>query len=394
MHRSGTSVLTHVLHLLGAEVGEDLLEAEEEINAKGFWEHRQVVELNERLLQTLDRNWYDILPLPDNWQEISDVQMLQEEAVTFLEQAFGNADLAAIKDPRLCLLLPFWEAAARRASWTPRVILALRNPREVAASLCRRDPLDSTNAVLLWLRYIRDADHLSRTLPRTTVDYNQLLENGPATLSRIGERLGIEWPRPVTRAREAIKEAIDPSLRHQHDHGNDDGDELASLADSIYRQLTAATGSEHILHELWSKFDDLMKNCCTLANAVTRDTRLLFTLSERHHELGQAHARALAVIAERDQTLETRTREWESMGKDLQYCRSVVTERDRQLQSLNEEIQALNEEVRELGTRHEELTERHKRLEKSHRHLSEQYTTLVSHPLIRIVRKLFLRKER
>ena len=49
MHRSGTSAVTRVLNLLGAELGDDLMPAGSD-NPGGFWEYRGVVELHERLL--------------------------------------------------------------------------------------------------------------------------------------------------------------------------------------------------------------------------------------------------------------------------------------------------------------------------------------------------------
>ncbi len=400
MHRSGTSVLTHLLHLLGAEVGNELLAAEESINAKGFWEHRRVVDLNERLLRALDRNWYDFLPLPDHWTEIAEARELQKEAVTFLEQDLGKGELAAIKDPRLCLLLPFWASAARKAGWTPVVVLALRNPEEVAASLCRRDPLVNTVAMLLWLRYLRDAEVHSRALPRSAMDYLQLLEDGPETLHRIGERLEIRWPRSPVQLRDAIKEIIDPDLRHQHSSGTEENDELTSLAMGVYQQLTHATTSTEALDRLWSRFDEMLGKCAGMADALSETNRELFSLDGRYQSLGNEHARALEVIAERDRTLQVRTREWESMGKDLEYCRSVVEERDRQLECLNDEIQSCNEktqaldkEMEQMETRYEELTKLYRQLEENHQRLSDEHNALISHPSIRIVRKLFLRNK-
>ena len=46
MHRSGTSALTRVLNLLGAELGEGLM-APAPGNPGGFWEKREVADLND-----------------------------------------------------------------------------------------------------------------------------------------------------------------------------------------------------------------------------------------------------------------------------------------------------------------------------------------------------------
>lgn len=59
MHRSGTSALTRALVAIGAGVGDNLLPAGHD-NPKGFWEDKDFVTLNDRLLAVLDAS-YDSL---------------------------------------------------------------------------------------------------------------------------------------------------------------------------------------------------------------------------------------------------------------------------------------------------------------------------------------------
>jgi hypothetical protein len=58
MHRSGTSVLTGTLGLLGAALPTDLVEAAPS-NPKGHFESRSVYNIHERLLVALGTAWYD-----------------------------------------------------------------------------------------------------------------------------------------------------------------------------------------------------------------------------------------------------------------------------------------------------------------------------------------------
>jgi len=363
MHRSGTSVLTHVLHLLGVTLGKELLPADAEINARGFWEHRELVELDEAALKALDHPWYDFRPLPDRWWHRQVILDLQARAVEFLNRTFTNGGIAAVKDPRLCLLLPFWERAARKAGWSPKVIMATRSPQEVAASLCRRDPMDTTTATLLWLRYTRDAEYHSRNLLRVTVDYESLLTDWPEVISRLGRSLELEWPVAEEDARPAIEETIDPSLKHQR--GNREGEPLppVSLAREIHQALVEGAKDTDRLDGYWEAFDSLLDQCDYISDSLAENSRQRFALNNRYQELGEEHARALETIQTRDRQLQDRTREWEEMGGELEYCRSVVEERDGQLQRLNKE--------------HEELVER--------------YHRLATQPLVRAIRKLFLR---
>lgn len=62
MHRSGTSALARVLNLAGLHLPSDLLEPNQD-NPLGYWEPKNIVKINNQLLQQFDRHWAD--PKPD-----------------------------------------------------------------------------------------------------------------------------------------------------------------------------------------------------------------------------------------------------------------------------------------------------------------------------------------
>ena len=68
MHRSGTSALTRVLNLLCADVGRRLMSPHPE-HPTGFWEHLDLVTLNDRVLRGLGSKWDAVWDLPPRWQE-------------------------------------------------------------------------------------------------------------------------------------------------------------------------------------------------------------------------------------------------------------------------------------------------------------------------------------
>ncbi len=63
MHRSGTSALAGMLSMLGVQFGDSLM-APQADNSKGFWEHRDIVGLNDRILAAFDSSWDDVRPIP------------------------------------------------------------------------------------------------------------------------------------------------------------------------------------------------------------------------------------------------------------------------------------------------------------------------------------------
>jgi hypothetical protein len=62
MHRSGTSVLTRGLKTIGVELGDHLSSSAED-NLRGFWEDKDVLALNEKILRIIGRRWDSVRPV-------------------------------------------------------------------------------------------------------------------------------------------------------------------------------------------------------------------------------------------------------------------------------------------------------------------------------------------
>ena len=59
MHRSGTSALAGMLSLLGIQFGRSLFPPQAD-NPRGYWEHREIVDLDDRMLMALGSSWDDM----------------------------------------------------------------------------------------------------------------------------------------------------------------------------------------------------------------------------------------------------------------------------------------------------------------------------------------------
>ena len=69
MHRSGTSVASRLLNLLGVYLGaEEHLLGPEPDNPKGFWEFKPIFDLNNEILGRLGGNWHEPPPLRPGWE--------------------------------------------------------------------------------------------------------------------------------------------------------------------------------------------------------------------------------------------------------------------------------------------------------------------------------------
>ena len=221
MHRSGTSALARGLQMLGVYLGNDFLSPKPD-NPTGYWEDRNIYDLNERLLAVFGLKWEDIALIENSrWHE-PEVEALRAEAVEYLRSQFASHPLWGFKDPRTIRLLPFWHSALHRLEVDECYLVVVRNPRSVAASLFKRHGMDAVTAHLLWLVYV--VPNLSKIANRPFVvtDYDMVMEDPRPQLERIARRLNI----PIDDAGRAgidlfAGQFLDPDLRHSYFNASD-----------------------------------------------------------------------------------------------------------------------------------------------------------------------------
>lgn len=141
-------------------------------NRQGHWESKQLSGFNERLLRRLGGAWTSPPELHAGWQSDKALDDLRIEAASTLAAIFGPRPIAW-KDPRLCVVLPFWETVI---SPPAAAVLVYREPLEVAASLTSRNGLPTTHGLALWERYLRSACTNLAGIPTVVTDYQRVLE--------------------------------------------------------------------------------------------------------------------------------------------------------------------------------------------------------------------------
>ena len=164
MHRSGTSALTRVLSLLGCSLPSTLMGANKS-NEAGHWESTPICRLNDRILESAGSEWSDWLAVAPTCATSPVAAAFRDEAVATQAAEFGATRLCVLKDPRICRMPGFWLDALEAFDADPLVVLPVRNPLEVAASLARRNDFDPSLGQLLWLRHVLDAEHATRGPP-------------------------------------------------------------------------------------------------------------------------------------------------------------------------------------------------------------------------------------
>lgn len=189
MHRSGTSSVAGLLALLGATPPRTLMGAKPE-NPKGFWESEVLMAFDDEILSRAGSAWDDAEPLDPRIFVGASGAALKQRAVEKLHEEFGDAETIVIKDPRICRFYPFWREAIVAAGYAPFVVIPVRDPAEVAASLHGRNGMPLDAGLALWRRHVEDAEIGSRGQPRRVLIWRDLLEDWRAEVAALGQALG------------------------------------------------------------------------------------------------------------------------------------------------------------------------------------------------------------
>jgi hypothetical protein len=209
MHRSGTSAFSGMLNERGLFFGDNLIVGNQ-YNQKGFFEQSEIVILNERLLNKAGFGWEtapgDVVPYLNPLQRFAARMRIRYT----VNRTYAAHDIFAIKDPRLCVLLPLWENALR-PRYDIRRIFIVRNPREVAKSLERRNGFSQEKSAFLWLAYnLACLTHCVGQL-HAVVSFASLIASPEGVVGPIAATLGL-----AQRPKDAADEFVDPTLRHHH----------------------------------------------------------------------------------------------------------------------------------------------------------------------------------
>lgn len=215
MHRSGTSALARVFHILGCDLPKTLM-GPSKSNPAGHWESQRIADLNDEILATAGSSWHDWLEFNPGWRRSPKAVEFRERARQILNDEYGSSSFFVLKDPRICRMAPFWLETLEECGIAPLVIFPLRNPLEVSASLEQRNGFNPFFGRLLWLRHVLDAELTSRGLPRFFASYDCLL-SGPYRLAAgMEQRLGMSWPRPVANAADEIDNFLSERDHRHH----------------------------------------------------------------------------------------------------------------------------------------------------------------------------------
>ena len=215
MHRSGSSAITEFLTVHGLYFGseKDSIGKNKE-NERGFWERRDVRDLNDEILQYLDCDWdsvssFDISKIDEETKKefVSKARLIHDKLIC--ESSNGYV----LKEPRVCLTYPIWEEAFHDNESV--IVFIHRNPIEIALSLEKRNNYEQKFSLNLWYRYVVSALKCMKNKRVLFISYDELSSNPAFVSQKLVQYLNEKNIDIIEPSNSDISSVIKPNLRHQ-----------------------------------------------------------------------------------------------------------------------------------------------------------------------------------
>jgi glycosyltransferase involved in cell wall biosynthesis len=251
MHRSGTSAITRILNLMGAELPKQLVGALPG-NEAGHWEPERLVLLHDQMLAEAGSSWRDLRPFDPAQLPADRLEHYKTMIQLILQDEFGDARVFVLKDPRICRFIPIYRAVFCELKVRIHPVIIIRNPLEVAASLLVRDRISNAYGLLLWLRHCLDAEKHTRDMSRVLVNYDCVVNDIINVTALLRKSLDEYLPLGSADVDKLAQMSVRRDLRHQE-----------SLLDGVGRNSSAKTW----INEAYIAFQELLT--ATAENSAT-----------------------------------------------------------------------------------------------------------------------------
>jgi len=264
MHRSGTSSIAGFFQQTGTYFGPPEMAFDlHATNRKGFFERKDVVRINDRILESAGASWITPERFPRSISVPYERHALYHDAESVVSELSTRPNWF-IKDPRMCVTLPFW----KKLFTDPVYLLVVRNPLNVAKSLAKRGDCSIPTGLALWERYTRDMFFHTRDNKHLVVSFEAIMADPLLVMSRIMADLAAFNGHAVDLQEDMLKSWFDRSLVHHEADENELAEYATTSTMDLYRDVSEA-----------------VVQAKTVAGTITRSSRhLLLELDQICHD--------------------------------------------------------------------------------------------------------------
>lgn len=200
MHRSGTSLVTGLLHRCGLYLGNNLLMGAKD-NPKGHYEDRRFININNNILRANGGSWRNP-PIAVNWGG------MKPSMQNFLK-GWPDDKIVGWKDPRTCITFPLWHHLIHPEPI--KVVLVHRSCIEISQSLKARNGMPLAAGRNLCQRYKKASWDSVKGKPGVNFFhtlFSAYFGNWELELEAVLDFLGLEMPADKSK----LQKFITPSL--------------------------------------------------------------------------------------------------------------------------------------------------------------------------------------
>lgn len=212
-HRSGTSLITRLINMMGAyfDAGTTSIGFNDE-NPKGFWERRDVIACNDALLQAQGCTWEHLaawkLTSKPAKKQLTDAKATIEQMKNIVLELDAHRPWV-MKDPRLCVTFPFWKPLLEM----PVAVVVYRDPLEVAMSLKTRNHFRLAHGIAIWEYSMAGIVNSIQGMPTIFVRHDEIISKPIETVKRVYDALcGFDVRNLQMPSDKEILSFIEPSL--------------------------------------------------------------------------------------------------------------------------------------------------------------------------------------
>lgn len=284
MHRSGTSAVAGALGRLGFAVPVEEDRWEPSPDNPDHWESRALALYSDLLLERMGGTWDRPPVLPLGVEIFKDLDGDLGDPSLPASRAFPEPGAVLWKDPRTCLLLPYWRT---HLPGPLAAVFIWRQPLAVARSLRARDRMHLADGVALWERYNRCAIEGLLGVDTFVIRYEEVVEDPTEQLGAIANWLAglpqFAELAPTWDLSSAVGSISMNLQRQQSAEGVDDL--LLPEQEKLVRLLDTLAGP----HRPFAASPDGLESAWT--EAILRDRQQLAVLYRQREELRETARR-------------------------------------------------------------------------------------------------------
>jgi len=337
--RSGTSVISHVVHELGVDFGshDRFVDPGVHVFNPIFFELQSLNDLNDEIfgyfsVRYTDFNW---MPREGDFDEAV-ILAFEKKISDFFLKEFSGSQTVGLKDPRFCFTLPLWDVVLRRQGFDVNYIVARRSSRSVFVS----NKIENKYASPINFRLVAQSALLARQFvdgkAHVVVQYEKLLADPVSTIRHMCDGLGLD-PVRSERARAVIR----ADLNHQKMRNETP---LYSYFDKIIDADVLLPDEQIRYREIFNAatFDGDLKIARLAQILEKRDEQIVGFSQDLLQKTNQIVSLDVA-LGERDGLIVDLERRQADQGEQLSTMAQALSDRDEQLAEF---AQSLGEKTR------------------------------------------------